>query len=259
MPDHRYGPHNPGETYVAHGFAEQQVALGEIEMNYATAGAAGSPCTVARSRPDRVVVGLRGGDAATGRALRGVRRRPARAGAEHAHARPLHPRQHRQRPRPLPRRGDRPARDRERTLFGRRARGVADRVREARSGRGGVLRGSAAVLLGSAARDRARDPPEHRPDLRPVEHLPRRPVVDRCVGRDARRRTRPLAGVDARLPDPRRAVARAEGVRPGVGPCVLDGHGRGVVRSRTDVARRQGRATCCSRITSASSTRTPAP
>ena len=42
MPDHRYGPHNPGETYVAHGFAEQQVALGEIEMNYATAGAAGS-------------------------------------------------------------------------------------------------------------------------------------------------------------------------------------------------------------------------
>jgi pimeloyl-ACP methyl ester carboxylesterase len=45
MTDHRarYGPHNPGETYVAHDFAEQLADLGEIEMNYATAGAVGSP------------------------------------------------------------------------------------------------------------------------------------------------------------------------------------------------------------------------
>ena len=43
--DHRgrYGPHNPDETYVAHPFAEQLVDLGEIEMNYATAGDASSP------------------------------------------------------------------------------------------------------------------------------------------------------------------------------------------------------------------------
>ena len=43
--DHRarYGPHNPDETYVAHAFAEQLVDLGEIEMNYATAGDASSP------------------------------------------------------------------------------------------------------------------------------------------------------------------------------------------------------------------------
>ena len=38
--DHRdrYGPHAPDATYVAHGFAEQLVDLGEIEMNYASAG-----------------------------------------------------------------------------------------------------------------------------------------------------------------------------------------------------------------------------
>src|SRR6185503_16667273 len=39
----RYGPHNPGETYVAHAFPEQLVDLGEVQMNYATAGAASSP------------------------------------------------------------------------------------------------------------------------------------------------------------------------------------------------------------------------
>ncbi len=39
----RYGPHNAGETYIAHEIAEQLVDLGEIEMNYATVGAAGAP------------------------------------------------------------------------------------------------------------------------------------------------------------------------------------------------------------------------
>ena len=34
----RYGPHAPDITYVAHAFDEQRVDLGEIEMNYATAG-----------------------------------------------------------------------------------------------------------------------------------------------------------------------------------------------------------------------------
>ena len=45
MTDHRarYGPHNPGETYVAHAIAEQLVDLGEIQMNYATVGDAASP------------------------------------------------------------------------------------------------------------------------------------------------------------------------------------------------------------------------
>jgi pimeloyl-ACP methyl ester carboxylesterase len=45
MIDHRarYGPHNPDETYVAHDVAEQLVDLGEIQMNYVTAGDPGSP------------------------------------------------------------------------------------------------------------------------------------------------------------------------------------------------------------------------
>src|SRR5262245_60624811 len=38
-----YGPHNSGETYVAHGLGEQLVDLGEIEMNYATAGDPSAP------------------------------------------------------------------------------------------------------------------------------------------------------------------------------------------------------------------------
>jgi pimeloyl-ACP methyl ester carboxylesterase len=45
MTDHRarYGPHNPDDTYVAHAIEEQLVDLGEIQMNYATAGDAASP------------------------------------------------------------------------------------------------------------------------------------------------------------------------------------------------------------------------
>jgi pimeloyl-ACP methyl ester carboxylesterase len=45
MNDHRarYGPHNPGETYVAHDIAETMVDLGEVRLNYATSGDASSP------------------------------------------------------------------------------------------------------------------------------------------------------------------------------------------------------------------------
>ena len=39
----RFGPHNPDETYVAHAFAEQLVDLGEVQMNYATVGDASKP------------------------------------------------------------------------------------------------------------------------------------------------------------------------------------------------------------------------
>ncbi len=130
----------------------------------------------------------------------------------------------------------------------------------AKPGPGGrrLLRGPAAVRVRGAAGDRSGDPPVHRPDVRPLEHLPRRPVVDRGVGRDARRRPRPAAPVDAGLPDRRRAVADAEGVRPRVGPGVLDRHGGGVVRPRADAATGAG-APSCSRTTCAWSTRRRAP
>src|SRR3546814_209837 len=39
----RYGPHSPDETYVEHEIAEQLVDLGEVEMNYATAGERSAP------------------------------------------------------------------------------------------------------------------------------------------------------------------------------------------------------------------------
>lgn len=39
----RYGPDNPGETYVTHEIAEHLVDLGEVEMNYATVGDPSSP------------------------------------------------------------------------------------------------------------------------------------------------------------------------------------------------------------------------
>jgi pimeloyl-ACP methyl ester carboxylesterase len=45
MTEHRgrYGPHDPHATYVGHAFPEQLADLGEVRMNYATAGDAGSP------------------------------------------------------------------------------------------------------------------------------------------------------------------------------------------------------------------------
>jgi pimeloyl-ACP methyl ester carboxylesterase len=39
----RFGPHNPDETYVAHEFPERLVDLGEVQMNYATAGDKSKP------------------------------------------------------------------------------------------------------------------------------------------------------------------------------------------------------------------------
>ena len=39
----RYGPHDPDATYVGHAFPEQLADLGEVRMNYATAGDTASP------------------------------------------------------------------------------------------------------------------------------------------------------------------------------------------------------------------------
>src|SRR6476620_7063718 len=39
----RYGPDNPGATYVSHDVPEQLVDLGEVQMNYATVGDPSSP------------------------------------------------------------------------------------------------------------------------------------------------------------------------------------------------------------------------
>ena len=39
----RFGPDNPDETYVAHGFAEQLADLGEMQMNHVVVGPAAKP------------------------------------------------------------------------------------------------------------------------------------------------------------------------------------------------------------------------
>lgn len=39
----RYGPHAPDATYIDHAFPEQLVDLGEVQLNYATAGRASHP------------------------------------------------------------------------------------------------------------------------------------------------------------------------------------------------------------------------
>ncbi len=39
----RFGPHNPEQTYVAHGYLEHIVDLGEIQMNYVVAGDGSKP------------------------------------------------------------------------------------------------------------------------------------------------------------------------------------------------------------------------
>ncbi len=165
MTDHRarYGPHNPDETYIAHDVAEQLVDLGEIQMNYATSGDAVVAGAAAHPRPDRVVVGVRGGHAAARRALPGVRRRSAGPGPQHAHARPLHARQHGQRPRPLHRPGDRAADDRERPVLRRRPLRLAVGVRQARSG---------------ASRALYEDPPLFASEVRPAVG----PGIRQCIG-----------------------------------------------------------------------------
>lgn len=39
----RFGPHNPEETYIGHAFDERLADLGEVQMNYVTAGDPGRP------------------------------------------------------------------------------------------------------------------------------------------------------------------------------------------------------------------------
>ena len=261
MTDHRarYGPHNPGETYVAHEIAEQLVDLGEIEMNYATVGDARRPrCCSSRARPSR------GG--ATRRPCRGSpstsRCSPSTcAGRAAAPGRPGRY--------TLDNMGNDLVRfidlvigrpdDRERPLVGRRPLRVAVGVRQARPGRRRALRGPAAVRVGGAAGHRSRDPPVHRPAVRPLEHLPRRPVVDRRVGRDAR--AAPRAGCPSTCGSSRSPDEPPQNLKeydPEWGRSFWTGTVAASCDHERMLRERQGAARCCSRTTSASSTRTPA-
>ena len=55
---HRFGPHAPSDTYVAHEYEEHLYDGGEVEINYVTTGDPGRAGAPADPGPDRVVVGL---------------------------------------------------------------------------------------------------------------------------------------------------------------------------------------------------------
>ena len=183
----RFGPHNPDETYVAHAFPEQLVDLGEVQMNYATVGDASKPALLLIPGQTEswwgyeaalpllaehfqvFAVDLRGQGRST--------RTPGRYTLDNM--------------------GNDLVRfidvviGRPTVVSGLSSGGVLVRlavgVRQAGPGRRRALRGSAAVRVRGHAGHRPGHPPGHRADVRPVEHLPRRPVVHRRLGRRARR------------------------------------------------------------------------
>ena len=141
----RFGPHNPDETYVAHAFPEQLVDLGEVQMNYVVvgrsrrAGAAADPradasrggatsrpcrCSPSTSRSTPSTCAVRAARPARPVATRSTTwATTSSASSTSSSAGPTH---------------------RQRAVVGRRAVGVAVRVRQARSGHRRRLRGSAA-------------------------------------------------------------------------------------------------------------------
>ena len=229
------GPHAPGPTtYVAaRASTSSSFDTGEVELNYVTARSTGDDDqarAAADPRPDRVVVGLRSGAAAARRALPGLRRRPARPGPVDPHAGPLHARQHRQRPRPLHRRRHRPADDRRRAVVGRR------HARRGCRPTPGPGRSSAPYY---------EDPPLFPSEVRPAvgqgigqasdRSSPSWPSTSATSGAigdwdgDGRGRSRRAARLARRciagaLGARRRAAAEPQGVRPRVGPRLLDRH-----------------------------------
>ena len=260
MTDHRarYGPHNPDETYVAHAIAEQLVDLGEIEMNYATVGDAASPALLLIPGQTEswwgyeaampllaehfqvFAVDLRGQGRST--------RTPGRYTLDNM--------------------GNDLVRfidlviGRPTIVSGLSSGGVLSAWLSAYAKPGQVarraLRGPAAVRVGGPAGRRPRHPPVHRPDVRPLEHLPRRPVVDRGVGRDARGIARDsTAGALRFIPVPDEPPQNLKEYDPEWGRSFWTGTVGAVVRPRADAAQRQG-PRCCSRTTCASPTRPPA-
>ena len=195
----RFGPHNPDETYIPHEFPEQLADLGEVQMNYVTVGDASKPALLLipgqteswwgyeQALPlladhfQAFAVDLRGQGRST--------RTPGRYTLDNMGN-------------DLVRFIDvvigRPD-DRERSLVGRRAVRMALRVREGRAGRRRALRGSPAVRVRAHAGHRPRHAPRHRADVPAVEHVPRRPMEHRRLGRGPRCGARHPPHVDAGL------------------------------------------------------------
>jgi hypothetical protein len=186
------------------------------------------------------MVGLRSRHEAPRKRLPALRRRPPRPGTLFAHARPLHLGQLRQRPRPFHRHRDSAADVRCGALLRRRPFRLAQRLRQTRPGPRRLLRGPAPVRLGDTAGGRPLDPPGNgRTDVRALEQVPRRPVVDRGLGGHGARERQPAARRSAsksgagihRRRGPR-AAAKPQGIRSRMGPCLLVRLGQRRLRPR---------------------------
>jgi hypothetical protein len=135
------------DVFVPHAFDEYIVDLGEIRMNYSTAGDPAPAAAGAHPGTGQFLVGVRAGHVVAGAGIPGLRGRPARAGAFDLDAGTVHGRQLRQRHGPVPRSGRRPPRDHQRALLRRRGRGLAVGLRRARAGPRRRLGGLADLLL----------------------------------------------------------------------------------------------------------------
>ena len=249
----RFGPHDPDETYVAHGFPEHLADLGEVQMNYAVVGDAARPALLLIPGQTESWWGYEAGAAAARRALPGVRRRPARAGSLHPHARALHARQHGQRPRAVHRPRHRPADDRQRAVVRRRARGLAVGVRQARPGR---RRRTTRIRRCSPRRSNRRSGRASARRIGAVFRLWSTYLGDQWSIGDwdgvRRRRARRAAGVARRRrsrcpPSRRRHLKEYD---PEWGRAFWTGSVAASLRPRPDAARGPG-ARCCSPTTSA--------
>ena len=237
-----FGPHAPADTYVSHAFEEWLFDAGEVQLNYAVAGGPDRPALLlipgqteswwgyeavlpllaehfqayavdlrgqgrSTRTPGRYTLDNMGGDLV--RFIDGVIGRPT-------------------------------------FVAGLSSGGVLERVavgvREARPGPRRVLRRSAIVRVRDPPIDRSGHRSEHRPAVRAPVEVPRRSVEHRRLGRPRGVRPRGAAGV-ARvrrcgIRSRGRATAEPQGVRPRVGPRVLDRDRGGELRPRSECSRR---------------------
>ena len=218
----RYGPHNPDQTYLAHDLGEQMIDLGEVKLNYATTGEADLPAlllipgqteswwgyeTVMPLLAEHFqlfAVDLRGQGRST--------RTPGRYTLDNIGN-------------DLVRFMDLVIR-RPTIVSGLSSGGVLSAWLSAYAKPGQVacrrVRGCATLRVRSPSRNRSRHSSMHRPVVRPLEHLPRRPMVDRSLGSDARWSSGPTAGAHEVHSGARRTSAKPQGVRSRVGSVVLE-------------------------------------
>lgn len=165
------------DVFVSHGFAEHTIDLGEIRMNYATAGDATAPALLLIPAQTESWWGYEAAMRLLAKRFQVFAVDLRGQGPLQLDARPLHARHLRQRPGPLHRPGDRPSDGCGRSFVRWHHRCLVVGLRRTRSDPRCDVRGRAAVCLGAAPGDRAVDPSAliraeraRRPGHRPIPH-----------------------------------------------------------------------------------------